>query len=77
MQIFIDGISQLPSKQYTVLATLPEGYRPKTALSWTCTHHDGRLYRINIDSAGNINGYNYSNNDNYINAVNAYTFIVD
>ena len=75
VQIFMNGISNLPYAQYAILATLPEGYRPALNLSWTYRHVDNRAYRISINTNGEIIGYNYATEETMTNAVQTIVFI--
>ena len=52
------GLKDMTQNAYTVLATLPAGYRPKLEIQFTCNGLGAQTFFFgNVDASGNINIY--------------------
>ena len=72
--IIIDGLLNIPLKQYTTIGTLPEYCRPTGNRIIDVLVPEGSSARIIVSANGNISCYKYS--DIPINNINiAFTFL--
>lgn len=75
IQFKLNGLRNITPKTSIIITTLPDGYRPSKDIAWTCTHPLGYIYRISVNTIGQISVYNYSNTELLDNIVHTFSFI--
>lgn len=75
IQFKLNGLRNITPKTSIIITTLPDGYRPSKDITWTCTHPLGYIYRISVNTIGQISVYNYSNTELLDNIVHTFSFI--
>lgn len=75
IQFKLNGLRNITPKTSIIITTLPDGYRPSKEIAWTCTHPLGYIYRISVNTIGQISVYNYSNTELLDNIVHTFSFI--
>lgn len=75
IQFKLNGLRNITPKTSIIITTLPDGYRPSKDIAWTCTHPLGYIYRIFVNTIGQMSVYNYSNTELLDNIVHTFSFI--
>lgn len=75
IQFKLNGLRNITPKTSIIITTLPDGYRPSKDIAWTCTHPLGYIYRISVNTIGQISVYNYSSTELLDNIVHTFSFI--
>lgn len=75
IQFKLNGLRNITPKTSIIITTLPDGYRPSKEIAWTCTHPLGYIYRISVNTIGQMSVYNYSSTELLDNIVHTFSFI--
>lgn len=68
-------LKNLPKGTFTKIADFPDGIQPVTSIYFSMTTPSGEPYRFNISDTGGISCYNYSSNQDVLNAASSFAFI--